>query len=766
MSIPPSTSPVAFLFGSAHTLDFDELLASVATTVVAQVSATSVDDPHTPDATNSRSWLADLVNQDPQLGRRDRSGLGNRPFASTISASLTIPTDRIAIGITRKLMADAFGSMTEDDGRTVAAPADRVLEAARAADLRKLLEAPVVPTEPTGGVERIRGRERVLSALARLKANWETILRDMPDRIRPEAAGLADLDWVGAFLTELGRPDGNPVAAARVLTGWSSAADENLQGGLGGFLRGYTDSVPAIPNLPNTEIAAGLFGRLSGTDPKVGRRVRDITEAGRRKSRRLWAEAWLEQRGTWQNRLREMDRDLGALLADLKRLSERAAIDSQRAMLSTLDSGVSIKSVLPFEGELDRLYRTVLEELVRSGSGTSSDAISALSYLLGAADYDWRQFGEVWRTNNFETEAAWTALEEVVRRQVESFLIDSRSDRGPALLPDLADQLEASARNQASREGSVAKIKATIGSMLPNGVVPTGPGQPEILVTYPAPHRDPAVEEFIRAELESEPALRSLLNRDGTRINFQNAPQGDAVVANVSLVGQGLLEVEESASLIRFWLDTLPKARPEDKLAWRQRLGYRDLGRISGDRSRVMVLQRLLAAMFDGRAWESEDQARPGIVQLRVDRGAPGATEMVLELEPLFDADPYGCLLPAYERFVAGMSELEADVVDWVMSYTPDVMQTGNTKGVMPGKLFVQLIESIPVQVERLRSLLEGPGLAAGGRRKVELYLEFWQYLLPRALDESFGFVGSEFDGLAIGSLRALYAAVTGGSAA
>lgn len=78
-----------------------------------------------------------------------------------------------------------------------------------------------------------------------------------------------------------------------------------------------------------------------------------------------------------------------------------------------------------------------------------------------------------------------------------------------------------------------------------------------------------------------------------------------------------------------------------------------------------------------------------------------------------------------------------------------------------PAAPFVAIIESRSTEISRLRTYLASERLGSGGRRRVELYLQFWEELLPEAVTSSYGHIGSAGQSLVFDRLQDLYEGYT-----
>ena len=143
-----------------------------------------------------------------------------------------------------------------------------------------------------------------------------------------------------------------------------------------------------------------------------------------------------------------------------------------------------------------------------------------------------------------------------------------------------------------------------------------------------------------------------------------------------------------------------------------------------------------------------------------IDTGQEGATTISFPLRDFVDdVSPLGWLPYAFEDMAVRMDDGEKDIVRWLNGYTPQAMRTGSVRATTAGTLFLDIVERRDMEVKRLEDLSHDLSLSRGGRRVTELYLDFWQHLLPAALTRPYGGEG-EMDAIVYNSLADLCSAL------
>jgi len=757
IEVPPATTPVAFTFGGASVLEPEEMFRSIGQGIIAQVSTTVVADQHA-QGSPSMSWLADLVNKDPIFGVMHPSGIGRRPFAASLTASLTMPSEGISDALTRRLVASAFDQYLNDPLTGFTKGSESVTGAVHAAGLKKVFDGPLLGRTPVADLDGLKGHEEVNAALLEFKKQWQRALGSLPQRASSEIADIAVFDWKEPYVQASEMDGGNPVLGARVMLGYSAASDDAMRRGQVGYLESLGSKARALPK-PTSTVGKKTFGKVKGTSPEVQQAVSSIEKWGDTRAKQIWADEWQAKHALWRPVLSSMDRHINRIVQDLRDLSSQDLADSAHALTAAQDSGIVIRSVLLADVAPHQLYQDLLRRIALEAGTQSFDEADLMTFLLARANYSWARFIATIVDGGYDTSAAWRELNAELRTVVENLLMTPATDLDEAILPRLSSVLAEAAEGTPDSSAVVDKVTAAITGMIPDGVAPRGDGTPEILVTYPSPDRNEDIEEFLIARINGDDGLSTLLKRGEAILRLQHAPDGDAITLTASIFGQGLLDSPEAASLLRFWLDTLPELKSGDKVAWRQRLSYSDLGRIARPHDRTVILQRILGAAFDGKVVH-EVATVDAPERIVISTGEPGATQITFDLpEFLEDVSPLGWLPYAFEDMAVRMNSGERDIVEWLNSYTPDAMRTGSIRNANPGVLFLELLADTDREVKELKRALETGRLGVGGRRRVELYLDFWENLLPAAISQPYGGEG-EMDAIVFGTLCDLCAAL------
>jgi hypothetical protein len=142
-----------------------------------------------------------------------------------------------------------------------------------------------------------------------------------------------------------------------------------------------------------------------------------------------------------------------------------------------------------------------------------------------------------------------------------------------------------------------------LGSMILNKVntslvPPAVSAEAETRITVSFPGDDaPKKREWLKSILAENPLVAPHLER----LTFVPRSASDSIAVGISVVGLGLLDVPDGAASVNTWVNAAHSPKGTDRLAWRQRLGYKDSIAFVNDEGRKAMVQRLIAASFNNR---------------------------------------------------------------------------------------------------------------------------------------------------------------------
>ena len=307
--------------------------------------------------------------------------------------------------------------------------------------------------------------------------------------------------------------------------------------------------------------------------------------------------------------------------------------------------------------------------------------------------------------------------------------------------------------------------------------------EPMISVAYPD-DANLEVEVKLKEALSSHPSLERFLRQ--SEPTFLPRSASNTIVISVSLVGQGLIDIEGGASGLNTWIEAAFRPEPTDRLAWRQRIGYRDpISFIEGD-LKVELVQRMLAAAWNGELTSKRVQNQDGgsFASLSLQFAQDGSTVLNVPLDKMPFSNFLAPLPDAWLREITRRYAADTVSVSEVLRELARCIPLGFVERELPnedhfadpnarndesvrkedpksrnseddrrnGHLFLEFDEAVNPhgagQRERvifaeLVKKLEKDGKETEKRRNQILeYKEFWSDTVPRALKRSFGTLG------------------------
>jgi len=327
------------------------------------------------------------------------------------------------------------------------------------------------------------------------------------------------------------------------------------------------------------------------------------------------------------------------------------------------------------------------------------------------------------------------------------------------ILRDWAEQ------DEVQLEAQVQQFRTRFSTVITDSVIPgTIDREVELLVTvaYPGEQNDD-VETRLREALEKQERLGQFLKRIPP--TFVPRSAGDALVISVSLIGQGLLDIPDGAASLFTWVQSAFSPHPDDRLAWRQREGYRDLVDFMDAHSRARFIQRLLATAWNGQltAVRSDNgkvlNGEPAgtFKELVLRFGAADAPGFTIPMTDMPFERHLAPLLDAYLREVSRQYVMDPENISEILRQLALSVPAGFVERRMPSTevlaqrpLFFEFVEELHEQgsaarerawFEQLRKDLDGR-TNARRRNQINEYHDFWAVDVRSALELSFTTTG------------------------
>ena len=231
---------------------------------------------------------------------------------------------------------------------------------------------------------------------------------------------------------------------------------------------------------------------------------------------------------------------------------------------------------------------------------------------------------------------------------------------------------------------------------------------------------------------------------------------------SVALVGQGVMDVPDGAEGLNTWVESAFRPDPTDRLAWRQRDGYRDPIDFIDEDARAELLQRLLAAAWNGEltAERIPSNGQTGSFgTLTVQFGAQDAPELHISLDNMPFANHLAPLADAYLREISQRYVSDTESVSEILRELSRTVPSGFVERRRPTSdeladrpLFIDFVPELDptgrgsaerAELRHLRDeLRRSPTEQSKRIHQVEEYVAFWERALPEALSLSFGTLG------------------------
>jgi hypothetical protein len=768
VSLPPATVKTAFLFHRPADVPNDgalsERVARFAVNLLRQPSVSKLASG--PLGSGRTMTLLDkLVNNSGLLQERHPTFIGRRPFAS--AACVAIPDGReqfvqlAAEQLLAACLADASTGIADDEierrarafqtearleppnlapidpQRRAAVTGMTVLDDATVAAAMNGYRTALFRVVPPGGLARDGAISDQMSAGA--AAAFE------------QAARLGDssttwIDAVSNAATAVGTDLFGMLPAARVAAtkwaGGSLVGKPKLSGG-------RAQDLPEASQLVRVQ-HSGFLGRTSTPVPDDDG-IKLLRRAEESHVDTTWRNYLQNPKGPsvkFRNSAGALRSRLDSAIQSLDSWGESNGQDDRR------DRHSEVRDRFAMSRDFQQLYDKVVAELGRHFGLANPSEVAVGKEILRRNQAD---VVEIWKTRDAgEPKMLPVRLLEAVGQLVEFAFDQPQVYAGiKQILQDWAEHEDGqlSADVQQFRTAMLASITD---SLVPQALDPDI--EPMVTIAYPG-EQNTRVEERLAEALATHAAFARYLQQAAP--TFVPRAAGNSLVISISLVGQGLTDVPDGAAGLNTWIESAFKPYPTDRLAWRQRDGYKDAIDFIDRDGAAELLQRVLAA-----AWNGELTAERGesgrYLALSMQFGAADAPSLRVSLEDMPFAHQLAPFVDAYLRAISDRYVTDTDSVTGILRELSRCVPRGFVERSIPTTdevrsrlgLFFEFIPDVESDsggnaerrelVQLLAQVSASPNGVKQAKREHQIreYIDFWDYSVPRALSLSFGTLG------------------------
>lgn len=730
--------PVAAVVSSTPGMTRDDTVRMLASAIVTQVSL-SGGAGGDGQVQNTMTFGENVVNWSGIISMDPKSVM-HKPLMPMVSASLTVPSRKIADIVAKRLLHQAFtadGGSDQATGESLRDLGNRIL---KACNLGALIEGETFRGSYNVGFAApagIKSEKDLREKISRLQSQIDQqALPVIQTQIASTLRTMTTFDILEGMEQVIGS---DPSISLPML----AAAAQNA---LAQLSLSDTPDDAASSNTSTSRKRAPKKGKLSFlpgkklTQQAIKQEFELVERDFKNRVQEMWWQEWSRCRHQWrssvntgQNRVADLSSWWASLLA--------SALDSaQSGSAAVATPRLGVRDFVPTRGvsvnqALDNIYndtRTSLlatrplaipttSNLVQSVLGEGRDG--SRSSLRGALN--------LFRNNRSQHDFNEVILERL-RSEVHSVFSRSVDGQQPAF-SSLSSLLEEMIH---SSPGSDAQaLRTELGNLVPGVMVPNGEFvQASVNITYPG-NTSREIEEQIAELVFSSAAMRELisagpadpgvqlLGRAG--VSIAAAGDSDSLTVNINLIGQTLFDNEEVCGVLQTWQRELSNPEQE-KLNWRQRLGYSNMDRVLAGHSRTRTLHKLLVGLWGGQIEITEGSIENPKVLTVYDNNRQLGDNSLPELAL---GNGWTDLLKSFENFQMGLDRqgsFAADVIGQMLQNVPDVLKSSQTVDVPP--VIAALLEFRKKALAEARNALSRPG--EYGEQAVRDYqrrITFWE---------------------------------------
>lgn len=707
---------VATLVGKHGGLKRKDVYRSIASAIVSQVSTVAEVDQQT------MGFVDKLVN-DNDIRDPHHTLLGRRNIMPAVSASLTLPSERLVEVISRRLLGEGLQSQIAAlPNRTISDDDVKVfLKGSGQGDL----------AGPRDFRQEV-GLELKMPASATSKTVFEQAKVQLGTKITQAKTAISGK--ISQRIFEI-KDFGVYAGLAQVLaTDPTKTLPDALQVGnvatavLSG--RGFSSDAPS-PRKPKKRAGDGLVGvfKRKITAGEIDRHLKQVEKQFVADVQTDWWTQWNNSKAQWDSSVQAGTRVLRELLDQLGQLDASSEEQLRKEVVRLQQPSLGVVEFLPTDtGSMEKavlnLVREVQSRLRIRLNVNQEDMGQLLSAVLRSGGANtW-----VEALKRFESTTQRDALVETLMVPIRKMV----SEELGSILPSLGELLARLATSDgAALSSELDQLRAALAGLLPDGVIPPPiNAKPRVLVTYPG-EKSSEVESMIEKAVFG--GRYAGLN-DRSVYQFAASPEGSTLTATINIVGQGLLDNQEVREIFRLWQSANNEPQMTDKLMWRQRVSFRNLDDLTDVTGRRLILRNFLGALYDGHiSVVSGSLDRPETIRITKE-GTTASLE--LKLRAQHGASPWASFYNAYEEAIVASGALHdknsPEVIRWFGTYVPKALYSvDDSSGLAartPSPVFEEFMAIAASAVERGADTKTYEGLSEDAILHHMQVARFWQH--------------------------------------
>lgn len=726
--------PVISMVSMTAGMERSDTARTVAASVVAQLSVVE-QVKSVAGAVEHMGFGEDLVNKVDDVSEGHKLGFGTHSLMPMVASSLTVPSQRIADLISKSVLVQGVRELQERLDSGLLSPTDAVIdELLEILGFGEFVNREIYDVEqdlsfaPPPGIKTQKDLDEKLTVLRRrVESNRSYLQRKILDVIPNKTAfNLA----VGLRTLLTAHPEMTIVEAVAV---GHKALDRLEHVSRNGDL--------VTPKTTTTKAKRKSILPKKIALAEINRRFKAIEEEQREFAAEQWWTGWKNAKQSWSPSHSAGKDFLRKLEDELKRWSDELSGEEAQTAADLNETRIGVVNYIPTGGSqlhdyLDALRESTLNSIRGVLNIQSQDMATLFTRLVAGDGEGWREPIDKLRNNSPRAQILGAILDPI-RSRVQEALTPSGSSRGT--MKNLSDLLRLAAAGDTSED--TVDLIAKLGNLVPGIILPEGRYKEcKVVITYPG-QKDERVESFIRERISLDGRVAEIFSNSGpggkNSVKFSATGRGETLRVNFNMIGQGLLDNGEVRRVMNTWAKEVRNPSAE-KLFWRQRLGYRTVGRIFGPADRERVVNALIRGLAGNQVLvEQGTFASPEVLRiLPANSAASGAlVDTTVAIAPLSNFSSWPNVVNAFEQLVLSVDpgiDLRATVIGEFYKHLPEVL----TKESAPIPEVIHQMRRLAVsESNRLTEFLANrEQYGSDVVRLMEDALEFWTVTFPNAL--------------------------------
>lgn len=327
---------------------------------------------------------------------------------------------------------------------------------------------------------------------------------------------------------------------------------------------------------------------------------------------RMWWQKWADANFQWRATHENAQHRLADLTTWWSQMIAQAGQSAQEDQAELMQPREGIRDFIPTAGvpievAFENIYSNSRDDIRQQRQIQNASVVGLVQHVLGEKQEGAQSALQV-ALGLFKQNLSRHDFAEAILNPLKAAVNSTFSGPRPAF-----SSMEVLLKDMVSPSPSSdgVQLRTEIASLVPAVLIPPGESHKvKVVVTYPG-QPDEAIKREVTTLVAQSQSMRSLLRIGAgsdaahaevpeSLLTVQAVGDSDTLTININKVGQGIFENPEMCGVFESWKSELRRPMT-DKVQWRQRRGVAKSHQVIAGQARVHLLNRIMLAFWDGR---------------------------------------------------------------------------------------------------------------------------------------------------------------------